>query len=130
VPNARQRRGELLKLGLSVAKRTIQKYILRVRPPKPPSQTWATFLKNRAKDILACDLLPVIDLFFRPLYLFFIVELASRRIVHFVTRLPTDEWVAQQLREATPYDQAPRFLIRDRDNKYGCFHASGKRPLD
>jgi putative transposase len=61
-------------------------------------------LKNHAKDIWACDFLPVIDLWFRPLYLFFIVELASRRIVHFgVTRSPPDAWVAQQLREATPF---------------------------
>ncbi len=113
-------RGELLKLGLAVAKHTIQKYITRVRPPKPATQTWAIFLKNHAKDIWACDFLHVIDLWFRPLHLFFIVELASRRIVHFgVTRLPTDECVAQQLREATPFGQAPRFLIRDRDGKYG-----------
>lgn len=113
-------RGELLKLGLAVAKHTIQKYIARVRPVQPASQTWAIFLKNHAKDIRACDFLPVIDIWFRPLNLFFIVELSSRRIVHFgVTRSPTDEWVAQQLREATPFGQAPRFLIRDRDSKYG-----------
>ena len=103
-------RGELLKLGLRVAKHTLQKYITQVRPVKPASQTWAIFLKNHAKDIWACDFLPVIDLWFRPLYLFFIIELASRRIVHFgVTQSPTDAWVAQQLREATPYGQAPRF---------------------
>ncbi len=116
-------RGELLKLGLAIAKHTIQKYVTCVRPAKPASQTWAIFLKNHTKDIWACDFLPVIDLWFRPIYLFFIVELASRRIVHFgVTRSPTDEWVAQQLREATPFGQASRFLIRDRDSKYGeCF---------
>jgi putative transposase len=113
-------RGELLKLGITVAKHTIQKYIGRVRSDKPAPQTWATFLKNHAKDIWACDFLPVTDLWFRPLYLFFIVELASRRIVHFgVTHSPTDAWVAQQLREATPFGQTPRFLIRDRDSKYG-----------
>ena len=113
-------RGELLKLGLTVAKHTIQKYVARVRPDKPTSQTWATFLKNHAKDIWACDFLPIIDIWFRPLYLFFIVKLASRRVVHFgVTRSPTDAWVAQQLREATPFGRAPRFLIRDRDSKYG-----------
>ncbi len=113
-------RGELLKVGRSVAKHTIQTYIARVRSDKPASQTWVTFLKNPANDIWTCDFLPVIDLWFRPLYLFFIVEVASRRVVHFgVTRSPTDAWVAQQLREATPYKQAPRFLIRDRDSKYG-----------
>jgi putative transposase len=69
---------------------------------------------------MTCDSLPVIDLFFRQTYLFFIVELASLRIVHFnVTAYPTDAWVAQQLREATPYGQTPRFLVRDRDSKYG-----------
>ncbi len=112
--------GELLKLGLGVAKRTIQKYIRSVRPPKSPSPTWATFLKNHTKDVWACDFLPVIDLCFRPVFLFFIVDLASRRVVHFgVTRCPTDVWVAQQLREATPFGRAPCFLIRDRDRKYG-----------
>ena len=113
-------RGELLKLGLAVAKHTIQTYIARVRPIQPASQTWAIFLKNHAKDIWACDFLPVIALWFRPLGLFFVVELASRRAVHFgVTRSPTDAWVAQQLREATPFGRAPRFWIRDRDGKYG-----------
>jgi putative transposase len=62
-------RGELLKLGLAVAKRSIQKYIRRARPPKPSSQTWATFPKNHAKDIRACNFLPVFDLWFRPLSL-------------------------------------------------------------
>ena len=62
----------------------------------------------------------MIDLFFRPLYLFFIIELASRCVAHFgVTRSPTDAWGAQQLREATPFGQVPRFLIRDGDRKYG-----------
>jgi transposase InsO family protein len=113
-------RGELLKLGLAVAKHMIQTYITHVRPAKPISQTWATFLKNHAKDIWACDFLPVIDLFFRTVYVFFLIELSSRRVVHFgVTRHPTDEWVSQQLREATPFGQAPRFLIRDRDSIYG-----------
>ncbi|MBI5035060.1 MAG: DDE-type integrase/transposase/recombinase [Chloroflexi bacterium] len=64
--------------------------------------------------------MPVIDLFFRQVYLFFIVERCSRRVVHLnVTPHPTNEWIAQQLREATPFDQRPRFLIQDRDRKYG-----------
>lgn len=112
--------GELLKLGLRVAKATIQKYVRQVRPRRGPSLTWSTFVKNQAQGIWACDFLPVVDLLFRPLYLFFVLELASRRVIHFgVTRSPTDAWVAQQLREATPYGQVPRFLIRDRDSKYG-----------
>lgn len=112
--------GELLKLEIKVATATIQKYMHKARPLHAPSQTWAIFLKNHAKDVWACDFLPVIDLVFRQFYLFFIVEVASRRVVHFnVTAHPTDAWVAQQLREATPFDQTPRFLIRDRDHKYG-----------
>jgi putative transposase len=71
-------------------------------------------------EIWACDFLPVTDLLFRPLYAFFIIALGSRRVVHVgVTRHPTDAWVAQRLREATPFDQRPRYLIRDNDGKYG-----------
>jgi hypothetical protein len=110
----------LLKLDICVAKATIQKYVRQVRLRRGPRTTWSTHWKNQAEGFWACDFLPVIDLFFRPLYLFFIIELASRRVVHFgVTRSPTDAWVAQQLREATPYGQVPRYLIRDRDSKYG-----------
>ncbi len=113
-------RGELQKLGLRVAKRTIQQYVRSGRSPRPAGQRWATFLRNHAAAIWACDLLPVIDVTFRPLFALFIVELASRRVVHVgVTRHPTDVWVAQQLREATSFDQRPRFLIRDNDGKFG-----------
>jgi putative transposase len=74
--------------------------------------------------VSACDFLPVTDLFFRSLFAFFIIELQSRRVVHVgVTRHPTDAWVAQQLREATPFDQAPRFLICDNDRKFGQLFA-------
>ncbi len=113
-------RDELLRLGVAVAKGIIQTYLSLVRPAKPTAQPWGIFLKHHARDIWACDFLPVIDLWFRPLFLFFIVDLASRRVVHFgVTGSPTDAWVAQQLREATPLGQAPRFLTQDRDRKYG-----------
>src|SRR5438552_10129823 len=101
-------RGELLKLGMHVCKRTIQKYIRQVRTPQPRGQKWATFLHNHAAQIWACDFLQVTDLFFRPLFAFFIIELESRKVIHVgVTRSPTDPWVAQQLREATPYGQTP-----------------------
>jgi putative transposase len=113
-------RGELLKLDIRVAKSTIQRYLREARPPRRAGQDWATFLRNHAPDIWACDFLPVTDLFFRPLYAFFFVALGTRRVVHVgVTRHPTDAWVAQQLREATPFGQQPRYLIRDRDSKYG-----------
>jgi transposase InsO family protein len=112
-------RGELLKLGVRVGKRTVQRYMRGVRPPRHSGQTWATFLSTHAHEIWACDFLPVIDGGFRTLYAFFIVELGSRRVVQVgVTRHPTDAWVAQQLREATPFGIKPRFLIRDNDDKF------------
>jgi putative transposase len=116
-------RGELLKLGIHVCKRTIQKYIKRVRSPQPKGQKWATFLCNHAAQIWACDFIQVTDLFFRPLFAFVIIELKSRRVIQVgVTRSPTDPRVAQHLREATPYGQAPTYLIRDNDSKFGhCF---------
>ena len=114
-------RGELLKLGLKVAKSTIQKYINQVRSPVPTKQSWATFLRNHAKDIWAVDFLQTYDLFFRTIFVFFVIELDSRRLVHFgATRAPNDAWVAQQLREATPFGDGPRFLLRDNDNKFGA----------
>ncbi len=113
-------RGELLKLGIKVAKSTIQRYIYQVRGPLSTKQTWSTFLRNHAKDIWAVDFLQTYDLFFRAIFVFVVIELGSRRLLHFgVTRSPSDAWVAQQLREATPFGQGPRFLIRDNDNKFG-----------
>jgi putative transposase len=113
-------RGELLKLGVQVSKSTIQKYIWEVRKPGSPKQTWATFLRNHAKDIWAGDFLQTYDIFFHAIFVFVVIELGSRRLVHFgVTRSPNDAWVAQQLREATPFGEGPRFLIRDNDNKFG-----------
>ena len=84
------------------------------------SQNWATFLRNHASQIWACDFLQTYDIFFRTIFVFVIIELGSRRVVHFgVTRNPTDKWAAQQLREATPFGEGPRYLIHDNDKKYG-----------
>jgi putative transposase len=113
-------RGELLKLDIRVSKRTIQKYMRRVHTTRPRGQNWRTFLHNHAAEMWACDFLQIPDLFFRSLFVFFIIELKSRKIIHVnVTRSPTDPWVAQQLREATPYGEKPRYLIRDNDRKFG-----------
>ena len=113
-------RGELLKLGVRVCKRTVQKYMRQVRPPRRRGQTWAAFLRNHGTYVWACDFLQVYDLCFRPIFAFFLVELASRRVVHVgVTRHPSDAWVAQQLREATPFGRRPKHLIRDNDAKFG-----------
>jgi transposase InsO family protein len=117
-------RGELLKLGIRVSKSAIQKYIREVRKPGAPKQTWATFLRNHAREIWSCDFLQTYDSLFRTMFVFVIIELNSRRLVHFgVTRNPTDAWLAQQLREATPFAQGPRYLIRDNDRKYGRLFA-------
>jgi len=93
------------------------------RSPRQRGQNWATFLQNHAKDMWTCDFLQVTDLFFRSLFAFFILAMQSRKVIHVgVTRSPTDAWTAQQLREATPYGQSPKYLIRDHDNKFGsCF---------
>ncbi len=115
-------RGELLKLGIRVSKRTIQRYLSPETAPatSPSNQNWGTFLRNHADQIWACDFTQTYNLFFAPLFVFVIIELSSRRIVHTaVTAHPTDAWVAQQLREATPWGEHPRFLIRDNDSKYG-----------
>jgi putative transposase len=79
-----------------------------------------TFLKNHASEIWACDFVQTYDVFFRTIFVFFVIELESRRVVHFgVTRSPSDAWVAQQWRNATPFEEGPRFLIRDNDDKFG-----------
>ena len=84
-------RGELLKLHIQVAKATIQKYLRGARPPRRSGQSWSTFLHNHAQGISACDSLPVTDLLFRSIHAFFVMELASRRIVHVgVTCHPSD----------------------------------------
>jgi len=114
-------RGELRKLNVRVAKRTIQRYMRRVRQARPPGQRWATFLRNHAHETWACDFLQTYDLLFRPIFAFVVVALGSRRVAHVgVTRAPSSAWVSQQLREATPWGEGPRFLIRDHDDKFGA----------
>ncbi len=112
-------RGELLKLGIEVSKQTVQRYMPKERKEHSSSQNWATFLKNQAGNTWACDFTVVNDWMFRQWYIFVLMELKTRRIIHTgVTKYPTDGWVAQQLREATPWGKSPKYLIRDRDSKY------------
>jgi putative transposase len=113
-------RGELLKLEIREAKRTIQKYTHAVRSQPPSGQSWATFLQTHGQDIWARDFVPVVTLFFKTIHAFVIVHHESRRVVHFgVTEHATDEWMAQQPREATRFEEKPRYLICDNDSKYG-----------
>jgi len=139
-------RGELLKLGICVAERTIQRYILEVRPPGE-GQRWRTFLRNHT--VWACDFVQVYDIWFtapaalprfaravglratrplrglralrhRPLFAFFVVDVNTKEVVHIgVTRAPNARWTAQQLRQVTPFGEGPQFVIRDRDCKFG-----------
>ena len=113
-------RGELLKLDIQVAKRTIQKYMQAARSKPASGPSWSTFLQTYGKDIWAFDFVPVVTLFFKTLHAFVIVHHGSRRVVHVgVTDHPTDEWITQQLRDATPLEEKPKYLICDNDKKYG-----------
>jgi putative transposase len=109
--------GELLKIGIEVCQATVAKYMARHR--KPPSQTWRTFLKNHTKDLASLDFFVVPTITFQFLFTFVILSHDRRRLVHFaVTANPTPEWTARQLLEAFPWDNAPRYLLRDRDKAY------------
>src|SRR5712672_1701339 len=111
--------GELLKLGFEVAQSSVAKYM--VKRWGPPSQGWRTFLRNHAPDIAAMDLFVVPTIGFDLLYAFVIVRLDRRDLVWInVTRNPTAEWVAHQITEAFPWDDAPKYLLRDRDQIYGA----------
>jgi transposase InsO family protein len=113
-------RGELLKIGLSVAKSTVQRYLSRFRSVPPDGQRWSTFLRNQAAGIWCCDLFEVRDLWFRCHFVFVVMHLESRRILHAVTTTaPSSQWLAQQLRELTPFGDGPKFLLRDNDAKFG-----------
>jgi hypothetical protein len=110
--------GELLKLGFEVAQSSVAKYMVKRRGQ--PSQGCRTFLRNHAPDIAAMDLFVVPTLGFDLLYAFVIVRLDRRDLVWInVTANPTAEWVARQITEAFPWDEAPHYLIRDRDRIYG-----------
>jgi transposase InsO family protein len=110
--------GELLKLGFDVAQSSVAKYM--VKRAGPPSQGWGTFLRNHASDIAAMDLLIVPTLGFDLLYAFIIIRLDRRDLVWInVTTHPTAEWIARQITAAFPWNDAPRYLIRDRDRVYG-----------
>jgi transposase InsO family protein len=111
--------GELLKLGFEVAQSSVAKYIVKGRGP--PSQGWRTFLHNHAADIAAMDLFVVPTVGFDLLYAFVIVRLGRRDLVWInVTAHPTADWVARQITEAFPWNEAPRYMIRDRDRIYGA----------
>jgi transposase InsO family protein len=109
--------GELLKLGIEIAESTVAKYM--VKRPRRPGQSWATFLGNHAHGIAAADLF-VVTIGFKLLYCLLFLAHGRRKLAHYaVTAHPTAEWVARQIVEAFPWDEAPRHLLRDRDAVYG-----------
>ncbi len=110
--------GELSRIGIVVAKSTVEKYMVRNR--KPPSPTWKTFLNNHITDIVAIDFFVVPTVRNKILYVFLVLAHDRRRVLHFnVTSNPTAEWTAQQIVEAFPWELSARYLIRDNDKIYG-----------
>ncbi len=110
--------GELLKLGINVSQATVTRYMVRHR--NPPSQTWRTFLDNHVSCLASIDFFVVPTAAFTLLFVFIVLRHDRLRIEHFgVSAHPNADWVAQQIREAFPWDTAPRYLIRDRDRAYG-----------
>jgi putative transposase len=111
----------LLKLGLTVSPRTVGRYLRRLRPSRGgrPAQRWATFVRNHAHAVLACDFFTAITVHFRILYVFVVLDVGTRRIVHWnVTAHPTAEWTIQQCRAVITGETAHRFLVHDRDAIY------------
>jgi len=101
-----------------VGETSVGKYMVRYR--RPPSQTWRTFLENHLKTMVSVDFFTVPTIRFQVLYVFLVLAHDRRRLLHFnVTAHPTGEWTAQQLRDAFPWDTAPRYLLRDRDRIFG-----------
>ncbi len=110
--------GELLKLGIDVAERTISRLI--PKRPMPPSQTWRTFLTNHVQDLVSIDFFTVPTAQLRVLFVLVLLAHYRRRVLHFnVTQHPTAAWTAQQIVDTFPDDTAPAYLLRDRDAIYG-----------
>ena len=114
-----------MKLGIYVSPRTVRAYWPpepdRRGPRRPSLQRWSAFVRNHVHSIVACDFLVVVTARFRTLYVFLLMEVGTRRIVHCnVTAHPTADWTLQQFREAIPSDHFHRFLIRDRDSIFSA----------
>jgi putative transposase len=117
--------GELLKLGIDVSQATVAKYMGRRR--QPPSQTWRTFLRNHVGQIVAADFFVVPTATYRLLFVVVLLAHGRRRLRHFpVTAHPTAVWTAEQLREAFPCDEAPRYLLHDRDHAFDHLATTAK----
>jgi putative transposase len=115
--------GELLKLGINVSQAAVARYM--PRRWRPPSPTWRTFLANHISQIMAADFFVVPTVTYRLLFVFVILSHERRRLVHVaVTAHPTAAWTAQQLREAFPDEEAPRFILHDRDSAFAAVRST------
>ena len=113
--------GELLMLGFEVSQRTISRWMKRAPRNPEPAMRWLAFLRNHREAIAAMDFFTVPTITFGVLYCLFVIGHDRRRILHFnVTKHPASRWIVQLLREAFPFESAPRFLIFDRDCQYGA----------
>jgi len=122
--------GELLMLGFDVSERTISRWMKRAARDPEPAKRWLTFLRNHREAVAAMGFFTVPTITFSSLYCFFVISHDRRRILHFnITRHPTSSWIVQQLREAFPFGSAPRFVIFDRDAKYGLEVPAAVRSL-
>src|ERR1700686_1021693 len=120
--------GELLMLGIEAAESTVGRYMVRRR--RPPSQGWKTFMRNHAAGIASLDLFVVRTISFKLLYGLVILRHARKRLVAIsVTSNPTAEWIAGQVTDAFPWDEAPRHLLRDRDGAFGLAYVSRIRAM-
>src|SRR5262252_9101240 len=121
----------LLKIGIRISPRTVRHYMPETpKRPADPKQRWMTFVRNHAKAILASDFFVVVTATFQLVYVFVIMEVASRRVLHFnVTRHPTADWTLQQLRECVVGDEGYRFIIHDRDRIYSRELDAGLKTL-
>jgi transposase InsO family protein len=111
----------LVKLGIRVSPRTVRRYMFRGAAPRggARSQTWSTFVRNHAGAVLACDFFVAVTVRFRVLYVFVVLEVGTRRILHWnVTDHPTADWTVQQFRMVVSGEQTHRWVIHDRDSIY------------
>src|SRR5262249_8304690 len=110
----------LLKIGIRISPRTVRRYMpTNPKRPKVPTQRWMTFVRNHVKTIIAVDFFVVVTASLRLVYVLVIMELGTRRILHFnVTQHPTAQWTLQQFRECVVGDEGYRFVIHDRDSIY------------
>ena len=112
--------GELLKLGFDISERTVSRWVSKAPKNPEPARRWLAFLQNHREVIAAMDFFTVPTLAFGVLYCFFVIAHDRRQVLHCnVTQHPTGLWITQQLREAFPYDNKHKYLIHDRDSKFG-----------